>query len=54
MAEQDGSDVCVMCQKPILSGKGRYRVEEGSAHPECYERRRKKADTVDPRGPKEK
>jgi hypothetical protein len=54
MAEQDESEICAICQKPIVLGEGRYRVEEGAAHVDCYQRREKKADTVNPREPKEK
>jgi hypothetical protein len=54
VAEQDGGDICIICEKPILSGEGRYRAEKGDTHTECFERKQKKADTVDPRGTKGK
>jgi hypothetical protein len=28
---------CAVCQRPILPGQGRYRLEEGDVHEECYE-----------------
>jgi hypothetical protein len=54
VAEQDGIDICFVCQKPLVPGKGRYRTEKGDAHIECYGRRQKKTGGVDPREPKEK
>jgi hypothetical protein len=51
---QHGGDICAICQKPILPGEGRYRTENGDTHTECFKRKPKKADTVDPRVPKGK
>jgi hypothetical protein len=50
VAEKDDGSICVICRKPILPGEGRYRDDKGDAHSECYDRRKKHADTVDPRG----
>ena len=40
MPEQDGTNICVICEKPILPGAGRFRMEKGDAHAKCYDAQR--------------
>lgn len=38
--ENASADACVVCGKPIKEGEGRFLVNEGAAHVECYQERK--------------
>lgn len=37
-AQIDGPTVCVLCETELRPEQARYRLAEGAAHKECYQR----------------
>ena len=48
MADPDGTNICVICEKPILPGAGRFRRHKGDVHPTCYDARVEEKDEGEP------
>ena len=40
MPEERTELLCMVCEKPIVFGKGRFSVGENHYHPECYDVKR--------------
>ena len=40
MPEKCTEILCMVCEKPIVFGKGRFSVGENHYHPECYDVKR--------------
>lgn len=37
MEQRDDDEPCLICGQPIPDGAGRYRVQDGAAHWQCYD-----------------